>query len=291
MGLRSKKDSLKSRRVNTPSGRIGPSYFSGSPKTPPRSPFQKRPSLPRSAKHFFGRLIIGLLLIAAISVLIFCLIIRPRPQIIVSSNAYHPSTVYETAAKAAFGAARNRTKLTLDERGIISPLKKQFPEIDSVKIEIPIVSQIPTLRLIIAVPTFNFSSDNNLYVVGSNGVVAGFSSQLAGASLLPSVIDLSGFTAAPGKQVLGTEAIAFINTILAQCLRAGIKVQSLTLPAAAQELDLRVQDQPYFVKFYLGGDATLQAGQYLAAKHKFDTEGPQPEQYLDVRVAGKIYYK
>ncbi len=222
---------------------------------------------------------------------IFCLIIKPHPNTVVSSNAYHPSTVYETAADRAFKAARNRTKLTLDERGITTALKQKFPEIDVVKIQLPIVSQIPSLRLIIAVPTFNFSSNNNLYVVGSNGVVAGLSAQLAGASKLPSVIDQSNFAAAPGKQVLGTESVAFINSLLAQCNRGGVKVQSLTLPATAGQLELRVENQPYFVKFYLGGDASLQAGQYLAAKHKFDSEGPAPGQYLDVRVAGKIYYK
>ena len=291
MALRSKKNSSKTRRVNTPSGRIGPSYYGPSPKAPPRSPFQKRPPLPKSPKQLVGRFINFLVLIAIIAGLTFCLIVKPRPQTVVSSNAYHPSAVYETAANNVFKALRNRTKLTLDERGIISALKKQFPEIDTVKIEVPIVSQIPTLRLSIAPPTFNFSSHDNLYVVGSNGVVTGLSSRLAGASKLPDVIDQSGFAAAPGKQVLGTEAIAFINTLLTQCQRAGVKVQSLTLPATAQELDLRVQNQPYFVKFYLGGDSLNQAGQYLAAKHKFDSEDLQPEQYLDVRVAGKIYYR
>lgn len=291
MGLLSKKSSSKTRRVNARSGRIGPSYYAGSPKASPRSPFQKRPPLPKSPRQIFIRFLDVLVLVTIVAGLIFCSIIKARPRTIVSSNAYHPSSVYEEAANNVFAALRNRTKLTLDERGITNALKKQFPEIDTVKIEVPIISQIPTLRLNIAAPTFNFSANNNLYVVGSNGVVAGLSSQLAGASSLPSVIDQSGFTAAPGKQVLGTEAIAFINTLLAQCRRAGVKVQSLTLPAAAQELDLRAENQPYYVKFYLGGDVLNQAGQYLAAKHKFDSENVQPAQYLDVRVAGKIYYK
>ncbi len=291
MSPRSKKNNSKSRRVNAPGGRIAPSYYGGSSKAPPRSPFQRRLPVPRTAKQLLGRFMKFLLLIVIIAGLIFCSILKPHPQVVASSSAYHPSIVYEAAADKAFGAPRNRTKLTLDERGITSVLKEQFPEIDVVKIEVPIVSQIPTLRLSIATPTFNLSSNNNLYVVGSNGVIAGLSSQLAGSSSLPSVIDQSGFAAAPGKQVLGTEVIAFINTVLAQCRRAGVKVQSLTLPAAAQELDLRVQNQPYFVKFYLGGDALNQTGQYLAAKHKFDSENSQPEQYLDVRVTGKIYYK
>lgn len=291
MALLSKIKNSKPRQTHVGGGRIGPSYYGSSLKTPTRSPFKKRPAPKKPPSRLVGRFSNALLIIAIIAAFIFCSIIKPRPQTIISSNAYHSSAVYEAAVKTAFGALRNKTKLTLDERGITGALKKQFPEIEAVKIQVPIISQIPTLRLSIALPTFNFSSNNNLYVVGSNGVVTGPSSQLAGASKLPSVIDQSGFGAEPGKQVLGSEAIGFINTILAQCGRANVKVQSLTLPKAAQELDLRAENQPYFVKLYLGGDALVQAGQYLAAKHKFDTENSQPQQYLDVRVTGKIYYK
>lgn len=291
MGLLNKKTNTKNRRLNNLSGRIGPRYYGGSDKAAPHSPFQKRPLLKKSGKRLIGHIMDALILVLVIAGIIFCSIIKPRPQTVVSNNSYHPSVVYQTAANKAFEAIRNKTKLTLDERGITNALKKQFPEIDTIKIVVPIFSQIPTLRLNIAAPTFNFSSHNNLYIVGSNGVVAGLSSQLAGASKLPTVIDQSGFGAEPGKQVLGTESITFINSLLAQTHHAGVKVQSLTLPAAAQELDLRAENQPYYVKFYLGGDVLNQAGQYLAAKHKFDSGNSQPEQYLDVRVVGKIYYQ
>jgi hypothetical protein len=63
------------------------------------------------------------------------------------------------------------------------------------------------------------------------------------------------------------------------------------LPPKAQELDLRASDQSYYVKFYLGGDAMIQTGQYLAARQKFAQTKQQPGEYLDVRVSGKIFYK
>lgn len=286
-----KKNNSKNRKVNPAGGRIGPSYYGPTPNTSAASPFKKRPSVKRSPRKYFDHFLRTLVIIAVAAVVIFCLILKPTPKTVVSSSAYHSSAVYKAAADKAFSALRNKTKLTLDENGISSSLKKQFPEIESVKIDVPIISQIPTVRITIAAPTFNFSASNNLYIVGSNGVIAGLSSQLANASTLPTVIDQSGFSAESGKQVLGTETIAFINTVLAESKRGGVRVESLTLPAAAQELDLRAQNQPYFVKFYLGGDALNQVGQYLAAKHKFDSENSQPGQYLDVRVAGKVFYK
>ncbi len=285
-----KKDS-KARRVSRPQERIKPSYFSGARQPASASPFQKRPAKSRTARRPLTSLK-NLLILAFIGVgIIFCLIINPKPHTVVSSSAYHPASAYEAAVTKAFTSPRNRTKLTLDRAGLGRALKKQFPEIDNLEIDVPIFSQIPTVHLGIAVPTFSFASGGKSYIVGSNGVVVGLSSQLAIASKLPDVIDQSGFEAAPGKQVLGTEAVAFINSLLSQSVRGGVKVTSLTLPPAASELDLRAQNQPYYVKFYLDGDVTLQAGQYLAAKHKFDSEHTQPDQYLDVRVAGKVYYK
>jgi hypothetical protein len=77
---------------------------------------------------------------------------------------------------------------------------------------------------------------------------------------------------------------------LAQTRRAGVPIKSLTFPPLAQELDLATEDQPYFVKFYLGGDPLVQAGTFLAARHQFSS-GVKPSVYLDVRVPGKIFYK
>ena len=272
-------------------GRMKPSYYSGSTSASKTSPFNKKIPVKRSFKfrvrHFLN--LLGLLLIVA--AIIFCTLLKTAPKVIVSDTSYHSKADYEAAAKVALKALRNHTKITLDRGGITNSLQKQFPELDSVRIEVPIISQIPTIRLSVAAPTFNFASGNNLFVVGSNGVVAAKSAQLSSSAKLPTLIDQSGFEAAPGKQVLGTNSIDFINTLIAQIKYAKVDIGSLTLPAAPQELDLRAAGSSYFVKFDLNGDALLQAGQYLAAKHKFDAEGKGPGQYLDVRIPGKIFYK
>jgi len=83
----------------------------------------------------------------------------------------------------------------------------------------------------------------------------------------------------------------FINTVIAQSKRANVPIVSFVLPNTAQEVDLRTSDKPYYVKFYLGGDALIQTGQFLAARHQFDATNSQPSEYLDVRVAGKIFYR
>ena len=288
-------------RNNRPRGRPPPAgngqkpsprYYKGPSGPAAASPFQRRPAAPKSARLILKRIRNILLVLVIVAGFVYSSIIKPQPKVLVDDTSYHPASVYQSSAQATLASLRNRTKLTLDRSGISSAMKRQFPEISKVELKVPLISQVPTFKLDIAAPTFNLSSGaGNIYVVGANGVVVAASGQLPSLSKLPTVIDQSGFEASPGKQVLGTEAIAFINILLAQCKQTGLQVQSLTLPAAPQALELRAEGSPYYVKFDLGGDAMLQAGQYLAAKHKFDSENAQPSQYLDVRVAGKIYYK
>ncbi|OVE79384.1 hypothetical protein BVY00_00450 [bacterium G20] len=270
-----------------------PRYYRAPQKPSALSPFQRKPSVgsPKRRTLVFRRVKNVLIVFLIIFGLIYSLTIKPQPNVVVNDTSYHSLSDYKVAAQSAFKAWRNRSKLTLDEKGISSAMKHQFPEISSLELTVSTFSQIPTVKLAIAAPTFNLSSNAKLYIIGSNGVVAAPADQLPGSAKLPTLIDESGFEAAPGKQVLGSEAIGFINSVLAQCKRAGVRVQSLTLPPLAQELHLQAADVPYFVKFNLAGDSLVQAGQYLAAKHKFDAENSQPSQYLDVRVAGKVYYK
>lgn len=280
------------RITNRITSRPGPSYYQTPvAKTPVHSPFQRKIPRKRSAKSVLISFRNGLIVILLITGLIYSQIVQPQPKLEINDTSYHPLQDYSLAAALDLKNLRNRSKLTFDEQGTTASLKRKFPEIDNVQIKLGLFSQIPTIKLQIAAPTFNLSSGGKLYVVGANGMVVAESASLPNATRLPSLVDETGFEVAPGKQVLGSHAVAFINALLAQCKQAGVQIQSLTLPASPSELDLRAANTVYFVKFDLGGDVLIQTGQYLAAKHKFDSEGNPPNLYLDVRVGGKIYYK
>lgn len=292
MAFFSNKKFTRKRASNRGADRPRPSYYRAPvAKTPSHSPFKRKTPLKRSRRGVLASLRNGLIIILLLTGLIYSQIVKAEPKLEVSDTSYHSVEEYNSAASSDLKALRNKSKLTLDKRGIANSLKRQFPEIAAVRIDLSLFSQRPTIKLDIAAPTFNLSSGGTLYVIGANGVVAATSASLSSAAKLPSLIDQSGFTAVPGKQVLGSQAIGFINSLLAQCQQAGVKVSSLTLPPSPSELDLRAEASSYFVKFDLNGDVLIQTGQYLAAKHKFDTEGSPPSQYLDVRVAGKIYYR
>lgn len=86
--------------------------------------------------------------------------------------------------------------------------------------------------------------------------------------------------------------MAFIQTVLYQLQQKHIVVTMLVLPAASREFDLYIDGARYYGKFNLASDtARQQAGTFLATKHYLEGKGLAPQEYIDVRVDGRAYYK
>jgi len=253
------------------------------------TPFRKK--VPEGKRgSFLNKLLGGLLLVAVIGGLIYSLFINNDPKVVLSSSVYRPEAVYRSAVLAQTGGLTYRTKFTYNEQAVINNLRQKFPEISSGSVELPIVGQSPIVSLTIAVPSYVYINSSRRYVLDADGVIISTNAVPAYKELL-SLTDTSNIRVASGAKVLGSDAVHFINQIVSQCRSAHVLLSSLTLPAAAQELDVYTKDTPYFTKFYLGGDPLVQAGQFLAARHDFTANHIQPSQYLDVRVNGKVFYK
>ena len=258
------------------------------------SPFESKKIKPKNnrpgRKLLFGFMDILVVLMLFLG-LVYSMIVRPDPQISASSSVYRLPSIYRQAVIKQFQILKNRNKITLDDQAIIKSLQAQFPEIAGASVELPLFGETPIVHLSIATPSFFLSSGSNLYIVDAQGYVVDKTINLAGIKNLPTLSDQSGYKIGVGKQAMSTANVSFINTVVAEAKRAKVPISSLTLPALAQELDLRTSDRGYYVKFFLGGDVLQQTGQFLAARHNFDQSGNNPSGYLDVRVPGKIYYK
>lgn len=263
-------------------------YRSGESSAATTSPFRKKPAQqPTGLRLFLSRILDGLIILIFLAGLVYSLMVKPDPKVIISSNAYHSKDIYEAAAQKYLGSVKNRNKITLNVQNVSESLKKQFPEIAEASVELPILDQTPIIHINVARPSFVLQNGHESYIVDSQGVAVGKSQSYPSINNLTTVIDRSGFRAGDGQQVMSADSVKFITTLTAQLRQAKVPVASITLPPLAQQLELRTKDKPYFVKFYLGGDPLQQAGQFLAIRHS-DT---QPTQYLDVRVPGKVFYK
>lgn len=287
MALFTKKPTGRSPRPRSRKPNIN-TYYRAEQK-PADSPFVQKPPKKNVRKFLFGFadvIILAILILA----LVYSLAVRSNPKVEANNFSYHTQTEYAAAARTQFSSFKNRNKITFDETGIVQSLQKQFPEISAVQVELPIFSEQPVLHLTVSMPSFTLNSQQTSLIVDSDGVAVAPTSAI-NIRGLPAIIDSSGYPAKAGSQVLSADSVDFVNTLIAQCRRAKVPITSLTLPAEPQELQLRTKDAGYFVKFYLGGDAMQETGQFLAARQHFEKNHQPPAQYLDVRVSGKIFYK
>jgi hypothetical protein len=244
----------------------------------------------------FGLLIV---IIAAIVSLINVLSVSSNPTIVMLDQKQlgylHTEAQYQQAAKKLLNSSFvNGNKITIDSSSISSELIKEFPELASVNIKIPLMGRNPIMFLtpnavIMALTTGSGTS----YAVDSNGEVLGIlSAQDVSTQHLTDIQDESSAPIQIGQPILSSSTISFIQIVNYQVTHSNLVVSKLVLPAGASELDLYLLGHNYFVKFNLADSAPLQeVGTFLAVQHNLQVQGITPSQYIDVRVDGRAYYK
>lgn len=262
---------------------------------------QKREAIKRStgnfARYWVRRFGLAILLIVAVVCLIDVLSLSTDSQVIpVTTNAFiHSRATYQAAADKLLAASLwNHNKITIDTAKVSSQLQNQFPELASVNITLPLLSHRPIIYIQPTEPALILISSEGSFVVGADGktLTAATDDATITRLHLPVVTDQSGLQPTLHSQVLTSNDVSFIQTIVAQLAGRQITVGAMTLPPANRELDVQLTGQPYIVKFNLqSGDARQQAGTFLAAQANLQSQHIVPASYIDARVDGRVYYK
>ena len=223
------------------------------------------------------------------------------PKVVVlssSSNTYflQATGTYERAAQKLLSSSfLNNNKITVNTEAVTTKLKQEFPELADVSITVPLISHRPIVYIASTTPSVVLATEQHeSFVLDNNGKALASAASVSGLSDLglPVVTDQSGLHVRIGSDVLPASNIDFIRTVVAEIQAKKYSVSSLTLPAAASELDVRLGGKPYFIKFNMHNDDPMQqAGTFFATDHYLTGKGVTPGQYIDVRVDGRVYYK
>ena len=297
-------------RADGTAERLGPAYHSS--QRPPealettgrqRLAEAKPPKSGRAAQPLGLRIKrAGVLLVAIIVLLaaLSTLLVAPNAKVspLINGGAskafLRNQAEYQAAAdKLLSSSIWNRNKVTINTDGIGSQMLKQFPELDSVSVTLPLFGHQPTVYVQPARAALVVAANNGAFVVDTSGKALMPSANLPTAHNLPQVVDQSGLPVRLNQQVLTADDVNFIQTILGQLSAKHVAVSSMVLPSTSRELDVYISGQPYFVKFNLedSGNARQQAGTYLATAAELQREHVTPAHYIDVRVDGRAYYQ
>lgn len=203
----------------------------------------------------------------------------------------------EAAARQIANSPLNRNKLTINTTAIAADLRQKFPELQSVTVTVPLFGDQPTVFVRPSDPALVLASGSGSFVIDRQG--RALSEVQAPAQLerlgVPTVTDQSRLTFQLGNQVLSRKSASFIDTVSRQLRAKKVAVKAMILLANGSELDVYPSEAPYFVKYNLhdGAEdaALIQTGSYLAARRHLTAKNIVPGQYIDVRLADRVYYK
>jgi hypothetical protein len=206
---------------------------------------------------------------------------------------YRPMEEYQRTATEALGASiANKSKLTLQRDSIADAIQDGLPEVRTVRLATPLLSR----NLVISLQTddagVGLRTPTGAYLLDSSGTVISELGNAPAADGLPIINDDTGAEAEVGRPALTALDVSFISQLHHQLTAQKLPKATMTLPAGiANELHVRFEGQPYYVKYALSGDVRLQTGTYLATKADLDGKGKPPSEYIDVRVEGRAYVK
>lgn len=206
----------------------------------------------------------------------------------------------EADYKAAITAEINRSllyknKLTFNSSRFSQQIKKQFPEVDSVIIGIPVIKHRPTVTVVVSQPAARLITKNGNFILDREGRAL-FEEYALNPSFDPgslvSITDASGHQISLGEPALTNQQIVFIRSLIDQGKANKTPPVSFSLEFGGSAVDVRFKDTDYFVKFSFYEDVRQSIGAYFALKEKIEQgKAAKPSQYIDLRIPDRAYVK
>ncbi len=240
------------------------------------------------------RLVLVLLVVLAISGGLFWLLYQSVAGVRVAIDAPIPPTetkLYEQKIQDYLnGHLFERNRVTLNTNNLVEYLQDNgLPEVASVTIlPRPVGIGVSALTLTTRQPVISWKTGSTQLFVDGQGVA--FQRNYYSAPAV-GVVDETGIQTVDNKVLASDRFLGFIGRTVSQLQTQGFTASKVVLPAStARQLQVSIEGLPYPIKFSIDRSAGEQAEDAARAIRYLDGRGIVPE-HLDVRVAGKAYYK
>lgn len=255
---------------------------------------QKKPRSYKKFAYLPSYLALCMIVVAGI----YSLWLQPMPKVVLinkDGTVYHSVQDYQIGISSIWHRSiLNQTKLTIHGAAIKSDILNQYGELSDVRIEMPLLGRRATVFLTPDYPALQFVNINGAFYVNVNGKVMSKIAEVTQNHLqnVPVIHDETGIKAEVGKNIIAQTQAEFLHKLSSQLTVEGIITESITLPAtAANEADVRIKGQSYYIKFSMLNDPRQAVGAYQTVKAKLGQDHAQPKEYIDVRVDEKVFYK
>ncbi len=206
------------------------------------------------------------------------------------SSSTPDASAYQQAILGYFGKhPLERFNFMTNVSQLANDVEKAHPEVLSLGIDRGFSGSSVQFVLQFRRPILAWETGGQKFYVDDKGVAFQYD-HFHGAYV--SVSDKSGISpSVTGGAVASNGFISFLGKMVG-AVNAGSrgKVADVVIPASTREVDLKLQGRGYPIKTHTDRDPLAQAQDILSALKWFDDKKITP-QYIDVRVAGKAYFK
>lgn len=254
---------------------------------------RKKPFVERLKKYSFIMLTIGLVFVA----MVWMFTLSKTASIsIEGGGAYRATNEYQQVVADALSASvQNTLKLSLRADEIEKAIKEQLPEAYTVAVYAPLFGRSPEVIITTAAPFATVVQGTSQSIVMSERgrLVQDISRTPIDASKLPTITNKSGTTFQAGDQLFKPEEMAALRGLQFQYTKGNSQVAPVAyiLPSAPREI--HVQEGSYLAKFSMQQDSPIeqQFGALRAVQSQLQQQGRTPAEYIDVRLASKVFIK
>lgn len=291
MSKRSRPSRPKSTKLNT-------YFYYKTSKSPSRGRALGSRGLLHFAKALAPRISIFRLLTIVFGLVIvgFILSVDTKPIIRFTSSGVNArdTDLYRNESQAIIKQSIfNRSKLTFDYRDVEEELKSSFPEIENIRVSFDIIGRRPVIQMNMHKPTYLFQTSSISWAIDNRGVAIGRADDLKESftGSLATIADELGADVEIGDTLISSSEIAFLTSVIELLSKQGAIVEAIYIPLSPKQIDIVLRDEGWRYKLNSEGESTFQAGTVLASRATLKANGDIPMEYIDLRVAEKVYWK
>jgi cell division septal protein FtsQ len=239
--------------------------------------------------HWFAITTITILVISGV----YSLTLSFDSTVTIEGTKYRPISEYQTAIQKELSTnPLNLAKPTLQRKNIEKKLKEQLPEVRQVTVSAPLLGRRPNVTIVMDEPAAVMKQQGSTdLIVSERGRLLLAASQSKATTNLPVITNQSGVTGKAGEQFLRPDDMSSLSSLFEQVKLAGSSATYI-LPTQTREV---VMVEPsrgvYQVRFLFGDTLLQQYGALRAAQKKIQELGQTPSEYIDARLATKVFYK
>jgi cell division septal protein FtsQ len=267
---------VSARQVRTPGRQI---YGRAMPLARPSRRRPRVPSLGLLQRRLL-MLAVGLMVVAYVLSQAFAI-----TTVTVSAPSRGEEIKAETM-KSLAGSWRQRNLLTLDSGELVSDLQQADPLLRSVEARRKWFHGI-TITALLKQPSLGWSTGNQKYLLDRDGTAIGM---LPLGSKLPVVNDGSNLPVQIGGRVAAARFVSFVAAVVPALAAEGIGAQSLDVKDTTLDLSVTT-NKGYRLIFDTGRGVDDEMVDLRAVVKLLAAQKKAPAEYIDLRIAGKAYYK